>query len=240
VLRAEIIGTVKVNSKLSGMPELRLGLNDKIQFEASNTEKKENSSRGTVELEDVKFHQCVRLTRFEVDRVITFVPPDGEFILMSYRLNTTVKPLFWIDTHVTKHSKNRVEYLIKAKSQYKPQSTASNVEITVPVPSDASAPTFSCSMGSCKYVPEKDAVVWFVKQFPGLKEPTMRVQYTLPSVRDEESPDKRPPVTVKVEIPYYTVSGIQVRYLKIIEKSGYASLPWVRYLCASGDYQFRI
>ena len=28
-------------------------------------------------------------------------------------------------------------------------------------------------------------------------------------------------------------------YAKIIEKSGYASLPWVRYLCTSGDYQFR-
>eukprot|EP00026_Physarum_polycephalum_P006864 Phypoly_transcript_06917.p1 GENE.Phypoly_transcript_06917~~Phypoly_transcript_06917.p1 ORF type:complete len:221 (+),score=26.30 Phypoly_transcript_06917:729-1391(+) len=220
------------------MPELRLGLNDKVNFEAtSGSERKDSRS---VELEDVKFHQCVRLTRFEVDRVITFVPPDGEFILMSYRLNTTVKPLFWIETHVTNHSKNRVEYLIKAKSQYKPQSIANNVQILVPVPADASAPSFTCSMGSCKYVPEKDAVAWNIKQFPGLKEPTMRVQYTLPSVRDETNPDKKPPVTVKFEIPYYTVSGIQVRYLKIIEKSGYASLPWVRYLCMSGDYQFRI
>ena len=28
--------------------------------------------------------------------------------------------------------------------------------------------------------------------------------------------------SVKFEIPYFTVSGIQVRYLKIIEKSGYS------------------
>jgi AP-1 complex subunit mu len=35
VLRAEIIGSVKVNSKLSGMPELRLGLNDKVHFETT-------------------------------------------------------------------------------------------------------------------------------------------------------------------------------------------------------------
>lgn len=48
-----------------------------------------------------------------------------------------------------------------------------------------------------------------------MKEPWLRLQYTLPSVRDEESPDRRPPVTVKFEIPYYTVSGIQVRYLKV-------------------------
>jgi hypothetical protein len=43
-----------------------------------------------VELEDVKFHQCVRLSRFDNDRTISFVPPDGEFELMSYRLNTQV------------------------------------------------------------------------------------------------------------------------------------------------------
>ena len=41
----------------------------------------------SVELEDVKFHQCVRLSRFETDRTISFVPPDGEFELMSYRLS---------------------------------------------------------------------------------------------------------------------------------------------------------
>ena len=32
---------------------------------------------------------------------------------------------------------------------------------------------------------------------------------------------------------------IQVRYLKIIEKSGYQALPWVRYITQNGDYQLR-
>lgn len=42
-------------------------------------------------MEDIKFHQCVRLSRFENDRTISFIPPDGEFTLMSYRLNTHVR-----------------------------------------------------------------------------------------------------------------------------------------------------
>ena len=45
-----------------------------------------------------------------------------------------------------------------------------------------------------------------------------------------EELDKRAPISVKFEIPYFTVSGIQVRYLKIVEKSGYQALPWVRYI----------
>jgi len=33
VLRSEIIGAIKMRSSLSGMPELKLGLNDKTLFE---------------------------------------------------------------------------------------------------------------------------------------------------------------------------------------------------------------
>jgi AP-1 complex subunit mu len=47
----------------------------------------EQTNRGgkgkAVELEDVKFHQCVRLSRFENDRTISFIPPDGAFDLMT-------------------------------------------------------------------------------------------------------------------------------------------------------------
>ena len=101
----------------------------------------------------------------------------------------------------------------------------------------------------------------------------MRAHFGLPSVSNEEDKKDKPPITVKFEIPYFTVSGIQVsasrrhacthtprsqpsfrshhttpaapfpptqvRYLKIIEKSGYQALPWVRYITQNGDYQLR-
>lgn len=35
VLRSEVLGAVKMRCYLSGMPELRLGLNDKVMFEAT-------------------------------------------------------------------------------------------------------------------------------------------------------------------------------------------------------------
>lgn len=40
----------------------------------------------------------------------------------------------------------------------------------------------------------------------------------------DEVLDRRVPINIKFEIPYFTVSGIQVRYLKIVEKSGYQAL----------------
>lgn len=37
-------------------------------------------------IDDCSFHPCVRYGRFEKDRVVSFVPPDGQFELMRYRV----------------------------------------------------------------------------------------------------------------------------------------------------------
>jgi len=239
VLRSEIVGTLKMKSFLSGMPELKLGLNDKLLLEQRG--RAATQVKG-VELEDIRFHQCVRLARFENDRTISFVPPDGDFELMQYRLNTQVRPLLWIEARVEKHSHSRIEYMIKAKSTYKRRSTANNVEIIIPVPADADTPTFKTTIGKVEYVPEKSCIVWKIKQFQGQKEYMMHAHFGLPSIAAEDTKDtsNKAPINVKFEIPYFTVSGIQVRYLKIMEKSGYQALPWVRYITQNGDYQIRM
>jgi AP-1 complex subunit mu len=52
VLSSEIIGRVRMRTYLTGMPELKLGLNDKELFE-----KQGRTSRGKlIEMEDIKFH----------------------------------------------------------------------------------------------------------------------------------------------------------------------------------------
>jgi AP-1 complex subunit mu len=100
------------------------------------------AARGkAIELEDVKFHQCVRLSKFETDRTISFIPPDGNFELMSYRISTPIQPLVWAEASV-EYKGSRVEYLIKIKAQFKRRSNANNVEIYVPVPDDADTPKF--------------------------------------------------------------------------------------------------
>jgi len=248
VLHSEINGAVKMKSFLSGMPELKLGLNDKLMFEATGRQNQARTGKA-VELEDIKFHQCVRLARFENDRTISFIPPDGEFDLMTYRLNTHVKPLIWVEAVVEPHKGSRIEYMIKTRSQFKSRSVANNVEIIIPVPPDVDSPSFKSSVGSVTYLPDKDAVVWTIKQFHGGREYLMRAHFGLPSIsaadvgldgKKKGENSWKAPIRVKFEIPYFTVSGIQVRYLKIIEKSGYQALPWVRYITANGDYQLRM
>jgi AP-1 complex subunit mu len=90
------------------------------------------------------------------------------------------------------------------------------------------------------YIVDADAIVWNIKQFTGSKEYLMRAHFGLPSISSEDNEQWKAPIEVKFEIPYFTVSGLQVRYLKIIEKSGYQALPWVRYITMNGNYQLRM
>lgn len=64
---------------LSGTPECKFGLNDKLVID-----KNERGISDAVELDDCRFHQCVRLDEFDATRTISFIPPDGEFELMRY------------------------------------------------------------------------------------------------------------------------------------------------------------
>ena len=97
------------------------------------------------------------------------------------------------------------------------------------------------SLGTAVYAPEREALLWKIKAFPGGRELLLRAKFGLPSVAAEDAGHARaPPISVSFEIPYFTVSGIQVRYLKVIEKSGYQALPWVRYITTAGEYEIRM
>jgi AP-1 complex subunit mu len=157
---------------------------------------------------------------------------------MSYRLNTQVKPLIWIESHVERFSHSRIEYYITAKSQFRTSFTAKDVEIIIKVPSDADSPRFKTPIGFCRYDRANNAIIWKIRTLNGNKEYLMKAHFNLPSVESENDEGKEP-IQVKFEIPYYTASGLKVRYLKIVEKSGYPALPWVRYVTKNGDYQIR-
>ena len=79
ILRADVDGHIMMRAYLSGTPECKFGLNDKLVIDKS-----ERGATDAVELDDCRFHQCVRLNEFDSTRTISFIPPDGEFELMRY------------------------------------------------------------------------------------------------------------------------------------------------------------
>jgi hypothetical protein len=86
VLSAHVAGKVVMKSYLSGMPECKFGINDKIIMEAKGKPSADESAARTgktaIVIDDCQFHQCVKLSKFETEHSISFIPPDGEFELM--------------------------------------------------------------------------------------------------------------------------------------------------------------
>ena len=141
MIRSEIIGHINMKTELTGMPNLKLGLNDKVFFEVSGRTTKSR----TIEMDHLQFHNCVDMNKFGTERTIEFCPPDGSFELMSYRLNTQLKPLIMVEVNIENQSSTKIEYNIKAKSNYRSKSIAHNVEIIIPVPNDLKNPVFKVS-----------------------------------------------------------------------------------------------
>ncbi|VDK67014.1 unnamed protein product [Cylicostephanus goldi] len=84
-----------MKSFLSGMPECKFGINDKITLQQSSSRNQYDDpskpARTMVAIDDIQFHQCVRLGKFESDRAISFIPPDGTCELIKYRTTQDIK-----------------------------------------------------------------------------------------------------------------------------------------------------
>jgi AP-2 complex subunit mu-1 len=139
VLRNDVTGQVVMKCQLSGMPECKLGLNDKLVLDKDAGGKGAATGAGgkkkpaSVELDDVQFHRCVQLGKFDADRTITFVPPDGDFELMKYRITDNVNLPFRIIPVIEEQGKTRVVMNIKAIANFSSQLFASNVALKIPV-----------------------------------------------------------------------------------------------------------
>ena len=81
-------GKVVMKSYLSGMPECKFGINDKIVVDSKGTSGEGGEGGGggrtksSIAIDDCQFHQCVKLSKFETEHAISFIPPDGEYELM--------------------------------------------------------------------------------------------------------------------------------------------------------------
>ena len=236
ILSSQINGTVIMKNFLSGMPRVTVGLNDKIVLQNLGKD-----TTNSIEMDDLKFHQCVNKKKFENERIIEFIPPDGEFELMSYRLDMQIKPLISVKVTFKNISETRIEYIVKAKTNFKNRSVANNVSIYIPVPLDIQNATFKTTSGSVVYLSDREDLLWFIKRFEGQTELDMNCTFQVPTVRIEDTTKHlKRPIQLSFEIPYFTVSGFQVRYMKIVEKSGYEAVPWVRYFTRNGEYNIRI
>jgi len=241
ILRNDVSGCIMVKCYLSGQPECKFGLNDKLLLDNEAKAKKSNLRRpgSGIDIDDVSFHQCVKLGKFDMDRTISFVPPDGEFQLMSYRIAENVNLPFRVLPVVKELGRTRLEINIKVKSMFTFKLFATNVVIKIPCPKNTAIANVSAASGKCKYEPEHGGIIWKLRRFPGDTEYFMSGEVEMMQSVSEKV-WSRPPITMDFQVPMFAASGLHVRFLKVFEKSNYQTIKWVRYITKAGQYQHRI
>jgi len=241
VLRSEVEGVIQIKSQLSGMPHCEFGINDKLMIDKEKASGKSPKPGNAINLDDLNFHQCVRLPLFEQQRIVSFVPPDGSFNLLKYRSTQRITLPFRILSHVKQVSVTKLEYEVSIISEFQESSFGSKVQVKIPTPENtAVCKTHVKGFGTAKHQPAESAIIWKIKKFTGQTEITMRATVELIATTSGKNWD-RPPISMTFTVPGFAASGMRIRYLKIEEKTlNYRPHKWVRYLTQAGTYERRI
>jgi len=241
VLSAHVAGKILMKSYLSGMPECKFGINDKIVMDSKGKTNEETKSKSAIAIDDCQFHQCVKLSKFETEHAISFIPPDGEHELMRYRTTKDISLPFRVIPLVREVGRSKLEVKVVVKSNFKPSLLAQKLEIRIPTPLNTSGVQLICMKGKAKYKASENAIVWKIKRMGGMKESQISAEIEL---LETETKKKwtRPPISMNFEVPF-APSGFKVRYLKVFEpKLNYSDhdvIKWVRYIGRSGLYETR-
>lgn len=243
VLRASVDGTINMRTRLSGTPECRFGLGDDCVFLNAASLSLAIANSGNVVLENTKLHHSVDLSRFDSNREIQFIPPDGEFQLMSYHCVSNINLPFDIIPQVHQLG-NKMVYKVEIKSLYPSKIAATGVEIRIPTPKGVVRNYASPTQGKAKVYPENSEIIWKFNKLFGDKQHTLTAEVgwdTSFAMEDEDTILKwqRPPIQINFHLDMFACSGLTVKFLKVHEKSNYRTIKWVNYMCEAGNYNVR-
>ncbi|KAM1160161.1 hypothetical protein ACFX19_033810 [Malus domestica] len=153
LVKCEIYGEVQVNSHLSGVPDLTL------------------SFANPAVLDDVRFHPCVRFRPWEAHQILSFVPPDGQFKLMSYRVRKLKSSPIYVRPQLTSDAGTcRVSVLVGIRND--PGKTIDSITVQFQLPSCVLSADLNSNYGTVNILANKTCS-WTIGKIPKDKAPAM-------------------------------------------------------------------
>ncbi|XP_059928492.1 AP-3 complex subunit mu-1 isoform X3 [Gadus macrocephalus] len=218
---AEIQGVIEACVKLTGMPDLTLSfMNPRL-------------------LDDVSFHPCVRFKRWEAERVLSFIPPDGNFTLMSYHVNA--QNLVAIPVYVKQNisffesgSGGRLDLTAGPKQTM--GKTVEGLVITIHMPKAVLSASLTATQGSYTYDPATKVLVWNIGRLNPQKLPNLRGSLSLQA--GAPKPEDNPSINIALKIQQLAISGLKVNRLDMYGEK-YKPFKGVKYVTKAGKFQVR-
>ena len=208
ISRSSLRGVIECKSQMSGMPDVSLSL--------SNLE----------QIDDISFHRSVRYKRYESDRTISFVPPEGFFTLAEFRSKPLMKmnPPFYVSPQVSFHKEGgRISIMVGLRQGgmglTADEKNIQRLSITIPLPSMASAVNVSnCTGGDAKFDASKKQLTW---KIGALESATLSLSADVHFAKALEH-DPGPYgeyVSVDFTIPNFSLCGVKVAAVNVHNES---------------------
>ncbi|KAI9098969.1 hypothetical protein K1719_024736 [Acacia pycnantha] len=216
LVKCEINGEVQVNSHITGIPDLTLSFaNPSI-------------------LDDVRFHRCVRFRPWESDQILSFVPPDGQFKLMSYRVRKLKSTPIYVKPQLTSDGGTcRVSVLVGIRNE--PGKTIDSVTVQFTLPPCILSADLTSNHGTVNVLSDKTCT-WSIGRIPKDKAPSM--SGTLVLENGLERLHVFPTFRVGFRIMGVALSGLQIDKLDL-KSLAYRFYKGFRALTRAGEFEVR-
>ena len=239
LINSEVVGAIKMKSYLKNSPELKIILSNDISFT------KDNYNSGKIFIDDYNFDQGVQTKELLNSSTLYIVPPEGEFILMNYHINSDFDPPFKIYSIVEEFD-YKLELTLKVQANYSNKINGGNIVIKFNIPKLTQSVFFDLppknkNIQKVDYIKSQQICVWKIPKMAGGTENNLNVKINLQVNKPSQLRRELGPITMSFEIPNYNISKLQIKELKVLSNDKkYNALKWVRIFTQASSYVFRI
>lgn len=215
VVSSEINGRIMSTCKLSGMPDLSLVFrNPRI-------------------IDDTSFHPCVRYARWEQSKIVSFVPPDGAYKLMEYRVRSQITfPIYVRPTVSFMDGSGKISVVVSAKVSS--DLVVEELKLVIPWDKCVSSCSLSSPNGKVDYNDRTKLATWDIGKLSTGKTLTLSGTIHLASGVKTTNPS----IEVSFKVPMFSASGLKVESLAVHNVS-YKPYKGVRAVTKAGRFQYR-
>lgn len=255
-----ISGTVTVNCRLSGNPDLNMRI----------------SSHGN--FDDVAMHHCVRLGRYLENRQISFIPPDGPFTLMTYKVREANAIKLPVDVHPKiefDHAAGTGSVTVTVLPRFvpnvaapappssataagslmlaqvmsaaggkamgigsnEPESIMDNVSVEIPFGEGVTGASLSANYGTVQFESLTGVCVWNIGAVYRGKTPSLKGNISLH--KESIARIANPQILLAFRIPGFSSSGVSVESLDLMPPENYKYYKGLRCTTKAGLYEIR-
>uniref|UniRef100_H2RT03 AP-4 complex subunit mu-1 n=1 Tax=Takifugu rubripes TaxID=31033 RepID=H2RT03_TAKRU len=231
LMKADVEGEVRVKCYMPSCSEIRIGMNEEFSIGKAQL----RGYGAAVHVDECSFHQSVRLDEFDSNRILRLCPSQGEQTVMQYQLSDNLPsvPPFRLFPTIERDNGGRLLMYLKLRCDLPPKRL---VLISHVLSQELSSPDQSAELKL-----QSRSIQWQIPRFPGGTQLSALFKVTTHS-KDSvvSSPSGLGPFVLSFELPKVTITGLQIRFLRISPVQPSPSQRWVRYTTLSDSYAIRL